>query len=69
MAREILDMNDVVELLQLTEKSIRKLIAADQLPATKLGAVWRFRKDLILSVFERGVKEGRHEGATARPHG
>ncbi|RWP11835.1 MAG: DNA-binding protein [Mesorhizobium sp.] len=39
--KSFLTIPDVADLLQLSEKTIRRLIATDQLPAHRLGRQWR----------------------------
>ena len=45
---ELLRVKEVCELLQVTQTTVYKLIKAGKIPAFKIGADWRFRKDLIV---------------------
>jgi excisionase family DNA binding protein len=50
----LLTIKDVARLLQVSDKTIRRLIESRDLPAIKLGAQWRIRpRDLELFVRER----------------
>lgn len=44
MNTEILTIKEVAQYLKVTEKTIYRLAAADQIPAFKVGGSWRFRK-------------------------
>ena len=42
---EILTIRQVAAYLQVTERTIYRLAAADGIPAFKVGGSWRFRRD------------------------
>jgi excisionase family DNA binding protein len=44
---ELLTVKKVCELLQVHHTTVYRLIKAGKIPAFKIGADWRFRKDLI----------------------
>jgi excisionase family DNA binding protein len=63
--REIMDMSETCSFLNLTEKTVRKLIAAHQLPGVRrFGAQWRFSRAALLAAFQK--EGGRGNGATER---
>lgn len=45
--------NEVHEALGVSRKTIRRMIDSGELPALKIGTVWRFREDDILAVVGR----------------
>lgn len=50
----LLTIKDVAAFLQVSDKTVRRLIDQDRLPAIKLGAQWRIRpQDLDLFLRER----------------
>ena len=44
---EILTVKQLAEYLQLDEHTIYRLARKGEIPALKIGAEWRFKKDLI----------------------
>lgn len=44
MNTEILTIKEVAQFLKVTEKTIYRLAAAEQIPAFKVGGSWRFQK-------------------------
>ena len=47
MGDEYLTIDQVAELLQVSTKTIRRLVARDEIPGFKVGGQWRFlRKDI-----------------------
>lgn len=50
----LMRIEDVAALCQVSEKTVRRWVAAGELPAAKLGAQWRIRpRDLDLFVRDR----------------
>ena len=47
MNTEILTIKEVAQFLKVTEKTIYRLAAAEQIPAFKVGGSWRFQKTEI----------------------
>jgi excisionase family DNA binding protein len=45
---EVLTLEQLVELLQVEEKTVRSLAAKGDLPGRKLGAEWRFSRQAVL---------------------
>jgi excisionase family DNA binding protein len=44
---DILNVHDLAEYLRLSEAKIYKLANEGQIPALRMGKVWRFKKDII----------------------
>jgi len=40
----------VAEILQISERTVRRMAESDQLAATKIGKQWRFSKAYVLSL-------------------
>ncbi len=51
---EIMTTSEVAQYLRLAEATIYRLAQAGEIPAMKVGRVWRFRKDLIDEWFRQG---------------
>lgn len=65
-AAEILTIKQVAAYLQVTERTIYRLAAADSIPAFKVGGSWRFRRgDLDRWIAGRTAQTGTasNEGA------
>lgn len=45
--KEIMTTQEVAEYLRLNEATIYKLAQSGEIPAVKVGGIWRFRRDLI----------------------
>jgi excisionase family DNA binding protein len=51
---QLLTINDIAALCQVSSKTVRRWIKADELPAAQLGNQWRIRpRDLDLFVRDR----------------
>lgn len=48
MAKEILNMQEVCELLNVSEKTMIKLLKEENIPARKIGREWRFSRTAII---------------------
>lgn len=46
--KEILNMQEVCELLSVSEKTMIKLLKEENIPARKIGREWRFSKTAII---------------------
>ena len=46
--KEILNMQEVCELLSVSEKTLIKLLKEENIPARKIGREWRFSKTAII---------------------
>lgn len=44
---DIMNVHDLAEYLRLSEAKIYKLANEGQIPALRMGKVWRFKKDII----------------------
>ena len=60
MSAEFLTVSQAAELMQISEKLVRKLIKDKKLVATKPGHAWRIRRSDIDSYFtsNSNIKEG-----------
>lgn len=54
MEKEILNMQEVCELLDVSEKTMIKLLKDENIPARKIGREWRFSKDAIIKWIATG---------------
>ncbi|MBN1180136.1 MAG: helix-turn-helix domain-containing protein [Anaerolineae bacterium] len=68
---EIMTAQEVADYLRLTEATVYKLAQAGEIPATKVGRAWRFRRDLIDEWFRRasGPPQVSEELVDSRPSG
>lgn len=55
-ARTIMTVRDVAHYLRLSQAKVYRLAQAGQIPATRIGKSWRFRKDMIDDWFCRSAK-------------
>ena len=60
---ELLTIRELCELLRCSEATVRRLLAVKQLPAFKVGHVWRFRQSQVNEWMER---EGKRPHAVGR---
>jgi len=62
---EILTVKQLADYLQMDEHTIYRLAKNGKIPGTKIGAEWRFKKNLIDKWIERksinSLKRGKHE--------
>ena len=49
---EILNIDQLAKMLQLSKKTIYSLVKAKKIPATRIGNKFRFSKRAVLAVFE-----------------
>ena len=64
MQTNILTVSELAEYLKLSRAKVYQMAKHGELPGTKLGTHWRFRKDLI----DRWLEEqmiGNHQGVNA----
>ena len=47
--KEILNLQEVCELLNVSEKTMIKLLKEENIPATKIGREWRFSKQAVIN--------------------
>jgi excisionase family DNA binding protein len=57
MEKEVLTIPEAAEYLSVSEKTIRRMIKADELPAAKIRSVWRIKKTDIESLFPNTNKK------------
>ena len=53
MNNDILTVNQTAEYLQVCDKTIRRMIAKNELPASKVGKAWRIQRIDIEKYLER----------------
>lgn len=58
---EVMTAEQAAEYLQITVRTLYKLIDSKQLPAAKVGRVWRFRKADIDTFLENQVEANKAE--------
>jgi len=62
---DIMNVHDLAEYLRLSEAKIYKLANEGQIPALRMGKVWRFKKDIIDEwirlMTEQGLQAINHE--------
>ncbi len=61
MADEYLTIDQVAELLQVSTKTIRRLVSRDEIPGFKVGGQWRFRRQDIDAWAREQSQQGRRE--------
>ncbi|MDU3722938.1 MAG: helix-turn-helix domain-containing protein, partial [Clostridium celatum] len=47
--KEILNLQEVCELLNVSEKTMIKLLKEENIPARKIGREWRFSKQAVIN--------------------
>lgn len=65
--REILTLEQVAKLLWLHSSTIYRMVKRGEIPAVKVGRVWRFSKDALDKWLNHGVRGGRRIGGRERP--
>ncbi|MGQ9498433.1 MAG: helix-turn-helix domain-containing protein [Desulfotomaculales bacterium] len=61
--QEVMNVEEVADLLRVTNQTVYKLVRSGRLPATKIGREWRFSRAKILEILEG---EATGDGGTAR---
>jgi excisionase family DNA binding protein len=59
---DVLTLEQLADLLQVDEKTVRSLAAKGELPGRKLGREWRFSRQAVLDWLATPVKHGRTTG-------
>jgi excisionase family DNA binding protein len=59
---DVLTLEQLADLLQVDEKTVRSLAAKGELPGRKLGREWRFSRQAVLDWLATPVKRGRTTG-------
>jgi excisionase family DNA binding protein len=54
----ILNIEEVADLLRISDRTVRRLLAANELPGFKVGGTWRFRREDINAWIRTRVVEG-----------
>jgi excisionase family DNA binding protein len=63
MSDQILTVKDVAEYLKVNERTVYRMAAAGTLPAFKVGASWRFKREEIeLWIKDQHNRAGLYEG-------
>jgi len=57
MKNEILTVEELAKYLKISERTIYELLKKKEIPAFKIGATWRFKKDLIDRWIEKKAEE------------
>ena len=58
---DVMNVEEVADLLRVSNQTVYNLARSGKLPAAKVGREWRFKRDAILAVLNRGCQE---EGAS-----
>ena len=61
--QEVMNVEEVADLLRVTNQTVYKLVRSGRLPATKIGREWRFSRAKILEILEG---EATGDGGAAR---
>jgi len=56
MKKEILNLKEACELLQIQKRTMYQLLKESKIPAVKIGGQWRFRKQELFSLFHNQDK-------------
>ena len=59
---DVLTLEQLAELLQVDEKTVRALAAKGELPGRKLGREWRFSREAVLDWLATPARRGRTTG-------
>ena len=57
----LLNIEEVAELLRISNRTVRRLLAADELSAFKVGGTWRFRQEDLDAWIEERVPKGKED--------
>lgn len=57
MADEVMTVKELARYLKINEKTIYKLLKNGNVPASKIGGTWRFKKSIIEEWLEKKHKE------------
>lgn len=57
----ILNIEEVAEFLRVSDRTVRRLLAADELPAFKVGGAWRFRREDLTAWIEERIAKGKED--------
>ncbi|MCX5696395.1 MAG: helix-turn-helix domain-containing protein [Candidatus Omnitrophica bacterium] len=55
--KPIMNLKEVAQYLGLSQMSIYRYIKQGKIPASRVGGVWRFRKEKLIAWLERQEKE------------
>jgi len=66
---EVLTLHQVASLLQLHSSTIYRMVKRGEIPAVKVGRVWRFSKDALDRWLNHGVRRGAMGRGRERPPG
>jgi excisionase family DNA binding protein len=56
---EVMTVQEVAAYLRIAEATVYELARAGEIPAARVGRVWRFRRDLLDERFDRQAEEAR----------
>ncbi len=55
---KVLTVQEVADILKLHPRTITKMVRSGEIPATRLGRVWRFDESVVLEWFNKRLTEG-----------
>ena len=55
---KVLTVREVADILKLHPRTVTKMVRSGELPATRIGRVWRFEESVVLEWFNRRIKGG-----------
>lgn len=55
---KVLTVREVADILKLHPRTVTKMVRSGELPATRIGRVWRFEESVVLEWFNRQIKGG-----------
>jgi len=57
----ILNIEEVAEFLRVSDRTVRRLLAANEIPAFKVGGTWRFRQEDLTAWIEERISKGKED--------
>lgn len=51
---DVMTINEVAEFLQIRPRTAYRLVGEGKIPGVKIGGQWRFKKEIIEKMFEKG---------------
>ncbi|MCX8038519.1 MAG: PTS sugar transporter subunit IIA [Candidatus Sumerlaeia bacterium] len=55
---KVLTVREVADILKLHPRTITKMVRSGEIPAIRIGRVWRFEESVVLEWFNRQIKQG-----------
>lgn len=66
---EVLTLQQVARLLRLHSSTVYRMVKRGEIPAVKVGRVWRFSKDALDTWLSGGIRRGAGVRGRGRPAG